>query len=702
MRRVWPLVLAACSGSSSEPQQQAAPPATESPVAVSIAPSGELPAFGAPVAPTVAMPPRTTQLWHARHGVPIAAVFATEDGGAVVSIDEANHARLWPSLDGAREPFVLPFAMATIAAIARDGDGFAIAALDDSDGLELVTVTSSGVLTSHVKAGPEPGFSALIANDAGFLVLRRDQTLEQRDRRGEITGTLAPPSGEHVIELLHRNGRTLALVRTREGARGHWLATDRLAWGDTTPKLVIDPKRAFLSPDHTRLVSFRDSQGHAILVDLESGRARALASPNRDDGSKGSLGLPIGFTGDQRVVFAFDDFELSTFEWWTAGGRETAVLGGSRFELELVAVRDAVVTDRNVIAFSGHELAIATPNTVRSPSEIRFLGYRIDRARAVRSSPLGVVATIGGRATLLDDHVRVEQRSPAAEAVPFAKDLALVKYSAPESARGRDVSNAIDPDWLEGSAATPRHQVRPRIALYDLDAKQELQRWPAAQAFRFEAATQLLAFERGGRAELARFDPSARTFGAARRFATPVTAVQLLDPALADRHIAALAHVRGKTTEIRMIRDLDAELPAPMTLTGTLEAIDRAGRIYLREDADTIAVHAGARQPLRIPGMTGWSVRPSPAGTRLAAFAKGRLVMLDDGGRSVWSLGLPGIADVAWDPGGELIVLAGDLAKLDAATGRVTAAQCGWGFALRGSRPEPAEVPSTSATLCDR
>jgi hypothetical protein len=47
-------------------------------------------------------------------------------------------------------------------------------------------------------------------------------------------------------------------------------------------------------------------------------------------------------------------------------------------------------------------------------------------------------------------------------------------------------------------------------------------------------------------------------------------------------------------------------------------------------------------------------------------------------------------------------VLAGDIAKLDASTGRVIDAQCGWGFALRNVRPDINDFPSTTETLCDR
>ncbi|HEX5058443.1 MAG TPA: hypothetical protein VFV99_03740, partial [Kofleriaceae bacterium] len=609
--------------------------------------------FGAPVAPASAKPAQPVPLWHARPGVPIAAVFATEDGSAVVSIDESNHARLWPTLDGKSEPWVLPLGMPVEAVVERDGDRFAIAARDESGGVEIVAVTANGELTADVKLSPEPGFDAVIENGDGFLALRRDQTLVQFDRHGEEAGKLVPPPGEHVMKLLHRGGRTLALVRTKEGMRGHWVAADALAWSDITPKLAINLEHVFLSPDHQRLVTFSNSRGEHMLVDLETGKSSTFA---RDD--KAPEGFPAGFMGS-RLVFAFNDFELSELQWWTPNGNEVGVVGGSNYALEFVAMEHPVVTDNNVIAFSGHEIAIATMNTASSPSQVRFLGYRTSRAKGVKSSPVGVVATIGSVATLLDDNVRVDKRVPALETIPFAKDLALIKFTATDWGEPVvNVSNGIDPDWLEDPNARPtlRGHSTPRIALFDLERKTELQRWPSAGALHYEPATKLMAAERGNKITFSRFDPATRKFTDETMLTAPGSDVTLLDPALAGGNIALLTRARKGAVSVRAIRDLAAAQPAPTELTGNLEAIDRAGRIYLRVDADTIVVH-GSEGEQRITGMTGWTLRPSPTGTQIAAVGKSRLMLLDARGQSVWSVGFPGVRDAAWTSEGALVVL---------------------------------------------
>jgi hypothetical protein len=662
--------------------------------------------FGAPV-PVEAPPAPPTPLWTGRHGVPIAAVFATEDGVAAVTIDESNYARLWPALDGTREPLVLPLAMPREAVVVRDGDGFAIAALDVSGGFEVLAINAAGELVSHIKREPEPGVAAIVPHDGGFLALHRDQTLELLDTKGVRRAALLAAPGEHVVKLLHRNGRTLALARTKEGVRGHWIAADTLAWAEQTPKLTINLERVFLSPDHKRLVTFSTSRFEALMIDLETARSRAFASPNGENMSAGSMGVPVGFTAQNEVVFAFNDFELSTLEWWTLGQRKAAVLGGSSYALEFVAVDAPAVTERNVISFSGHELAIATRNNVRDPSEVAFLGYRTNRARGLRTSPVGVVATIGASAGLLDDNVHVARRVAAMQMLPLANDLALI-HVAPRTEEKETKVHAremitIDPAWLEsplGGLRPAPAPPRPRFALYDLEQRQDLQQWPMPRAFHFEPATQLLAIDRGSKVELARFDATTRNFGAPRALAAQSSQVALLDPGLSGGPIAMFVRTRGGTSEVRTLSDFAAELPAPVALDGTVEAVDRAGRLYVRESADTIVVHAGDTRT-RIDGLKGWKLRPSPTGARIASFARSRLSLLDATGATMWSVGFPGISDAAWTPDGALIVLAGDIAKVDLATGRVIAAQCGWGFALRTHRPEPVDIPSTTETTCD-
>lgn len=393
MRRLLALCLVACSGPAGDPPDRAPPPATAPVVAVSD-PVPPLP-FGAPVA-APAEPARPLQLWNARHGLPIAAVFPVEDGGAAVTIDEGSHARLWPTLDGSREPYALPLAMPKAAAVVRAGDGFAIAALDSAGGLEVIDVSARGELTAHTRHAPEPGFEALVATAAGFVTLRRDQQLALFDTRGQPGGTLAALPGEHVMKLLHRRGRTLALVRTREGLRGRWLAAGPLAWGAQTPKLAVDLERVFLSPDHAYLLALAPSPQlpdvflprpmgpDVFVVDLATGKSRLLSTSTNGVPDNGR---PIGIAGDGKLVLAFDDLERSALTWWTLAGYERAELGGDDGALETARMSSAVVTDAGVLVGAGRELAIATPNNGHEPSKLAFLGYRIERARALRSSP---------------------------------------------------------------------------------------------------------------------------------------------------------------------------------------------------------------------------------------------------------------------------------------------------------------------------
>jgi hypothetical protein len=708
MRRVFALfILVACSSPGDKPPPAATAHGLDVSRVVPEKPTEPL-AFGAAV-PEPAVFDGTpvdklaepVALWNARPGVPIAAVFAAEDGTAAVSIDESNHARLWPVLDGSREPLVLPTGMPVQVALAHDGDGFAIAARDESFGLEVLTVSASGALTSHVKFPPEPGVESVIAVGDAFLAVRRDQTIDVLDHRGTRTGTLAPEAGDHIAKVLTRRGAVLALVRTKDELHGRWIelgAKGVPAWSGVTPKLSISLKRVFLSPDRKRLATLRESTGETMLVDLETGKTKAFAI---DPALNPPMGAPLGFTPDGRVVIGFNDFELSTFQWWTLKGNETAVLGGNNYVLEFVEIDNARLTDTNIITFSGHELAIATPNDANNPSEVKFLGYRNGRAKALRASAIGVVATIGGVANVLDDHVRVDRRLVRDDAVPVAKDLAIMKV-APRDPADRDaISALLEPEWFEVKL-TKHGGVKPHLALYDTAAKRELQQWPPARNVAFEPASKLLAIDRGATVDFATFDSTTRTFGPAKTIAGPVSRVALLDPALAGGNVALLVRLHAGTIEVRTLAKLDGEPSAPRTLTGKLEAIDRAGRIYLREDADTVVIDRAGQDPLRVTGMQGWSLRPGPNGSQLAAFARNRLSLLDASGATVWTVGFPGISDVAWTPDGGLVALAGDLARIDVATGHVIAAQCGWAFALRGEHPEIEDFPSTSETLCDR
>src|SRR5258708_37923510 len=67
---------------------------------------------------------------HAGHEAFVLAVAVTDDGKVAASADANGSLRLWPALDGSREPVVVAARAATALAIARDREQLVIAGLD--------------------------------------------------------------------------------------------------------------------------------------------------------------------------------------------------------------------------------------------------------------------------------------------------------------------------------------------------------------------------------------------------------------------------------------------------------------------------------------------------------------------------------------------------------------------------------------------
>jgi hypothetical protein len=59
------------------------------------------------------------------HGAPLRAIAVSEDGAVAVSSDQHGSLRMWPSLDGKREPIVVAARAAIALAIVHDADGAA-------------------------------------------------------------------------------------------------------------------------------------------------------------------------------------------------------------------------------------------------------------------------------------------------------------------------------------------------------------------------------------------------------------------------------------------------------------------------------------------------------------------------------------------------------------------------------------------------
>ena len=627
--------------------------------------------FGAQREVVAAAGPR--RLSRGRHGHSIELV--ATDGVAAVSIDDARFARLWPSLDGRREPWALPLSQPMQVAV-ESGNGFGVAAIDSAGNLEVLAVDDSGLLTSHVQVESD-GFESVVAVDHGFVAIRRDQVIEKIDRSGARRGSLVGHAGERIVRTLRASAdRLLLLVNNREGTRGRWLDVgDALVWGSTTPVLAIDPATAFLSPDHVRLVGVRPPHADEdefeppkrILVDLRTGRSSKLGSH-----LIGDFSLPIGFASAGEVVLALPELEASQLEWVDLEGTPSVILGGTKYDLESVAVDRAIVVGNRIVSFSNRDLVTVTRE------KVTYLGYRQESARLV-ATPSNVVVGAGGPA-LLDEALHATRRLPSSSAAIVDTNLALVHYGG------------VNPDWLDLVKSLdfkPRRDELPRIALYDLARKREVQSVLTSRNadVAYEPTTNIIAIKRGAKLSLSRVE--AKRLAAPIKFALPATKVALLDPALANGGVMVTVH--GRDVRAWTQHDVDAQTPpAATTVDGTVEAIDRAGRLYIRSgDAITIGE---AR-------ITERQIRPSPDGKLVAAFTRDRVRLLDDRGAERWVIALPGVTDVQWSPRGELLVVARDLAHLSLTDGSIVVAQCGWVF---GRHAEHAVHDNSGSTLCDR
>src|SRR5580692_10200204 len=185
----------------------------------------------APGGAAAAAPP---PLVHAAPPERMQVVAVTADGSAAFTGDADGDGRLWAALDGSVEPVVVDLPPARDAAIARDGDGFGIAVVDDAGGLVVEAFDRDGRRRARATVAPDPVARELAAVDAGIVVRRADHSIALLDWRGHQLARLVANPGEQLTHLAG-NGHA-AIVATARGKQAQLrridLAAGALAWGD--------------------------------------------------------------------------------------------------------------------------------------------------------------------------------------------------------------------------------------------------------------------------------------------------------------------------------------------------------------------------------------------------------------------------------------------------------------------------------------
>jgi len=653
----------------------------------------------APPMPRTAPPPSPPL--SAPHGTTIIALGATEDGLAVASADLLGGLRLWPVLDGTREPVVIHGTAARSITLARDGDGFAIGTLDAAGGVHLIRTSAAGAVRGRATLAAGQPVTEIVSTAAGLLVLRRDQAIELVDTGGVVRSRLVPEPGTHVDSLVARGGRVLALVQEDKQLHGRWIAIDHGArWGADTARLPFKIDRAVLSPSGELLAVTRPRGLHPVLIDLATGVPRktplcvskAWPHENGDDGFDEAELLrgnnsprPLGFLSDTVVACSV----LTAQVWWGTDGGQQIIIAGS-FAIGSLPL---IITDRALVVGTGTNLALL------HPAATRFLGYGMHQVNVLRVTAAGVLA--GGpdqQSLLLDAGLRerarfelIRGRNAWLDVVPVDDRYAIASLLRRPAERG---DNMIEIAVFDGLARAV-HQFLP---------------YPARdREVMYEPASHLLATSDGGMSILLRLDPVSHTFGEPTRVGNAFVPgkLALLDPRLSGGVAALEIHDVGDGLLVGELRDADlrpgatAAARTTYRVPGELRAFDRAGHLYIHRTTggDDIEVFARDLATARLAGVAALALRPNADGSRIAAFQSPRLVMLTGAGQVRWDTAQWSGADLGWTSAGELIVqFPSGIARIDLETGAIADERCGWNFGLS---EQPLEAGHSGPSICD-
>ncbi len=596
----------------------------------------------------------------APHSGDVVMVAVTDDAGAALTVDDVDQLRLWPALDGTREPVVIEHGPVRQLALGRDGTTLIAVLVDLAGGADLIAFDDGGGIRHRAVLGAEPPIERVMPLGTGMLMMRRDETLVWLDANGAARGKLVPHDGERIVALATRAGAAAALIG--DGAptstiMRRILVGDGLAWGEslTLPHPVIE---LALAPGHKRIATI-DAKTHEPEIFEIATRARIAIAGAR------SHTAAIGFVDDHHLAIAGGN----TLDWWSDPPQDPWAGAGRLGEI----TDDAVgIGNGRVIAAHRSSLAIV------DPERTRYLGYL--------ASGQGSIELAAAHATLhINEHI-----------IWLDDKLHATRITGPEDERDPPL-RALDDRWMLSLTMDSNTVQRAKLFVHDVGTHvyREIGAWPEYRQVEYEPASQVIVVATPLTTDRLQLDRGTGATTALRGLVLRQSAVvHPVDPKLAGGTVAVAMTPESPGLRIETYRDGAGTGPlhaaTSVSVAGIALGVDRTGAAYvLNRNVGSYRVivvrGSDTKTSIELPPreeLSGGAV--SADGTQFALIGPHEILAVDRAHGLRWS----GVAwqpnTVTYDATGTVlyVVTQAGLVELDAATGHQLATGCGWGFGL--------------------
>lgn len=330
------------------------------------------------------------------HSGAIDRVALSADGKGALTRDVVGGTRLWPTLDGEREPVVVPIRAPQSFALAKNDTGWTIFCVDASGGAKIFTSDAKDAVTSRGELPPfQPLLEGLVLpGGKHILALYRDHSIRLLDVAGaELARLEERKFRPNELRISADGKRAVALIESRDASNATKLEVqplDIVLEGKAaikragSPKLVtsmieIGPSTAALSPDGTRMAvvqKWNNTAWDVAVLDLRSDEAPAIFTVQAQAHT-----IPgVGFIAPTRLMAAANDGSVS----WLLDveNKSTHPRNAPPADFNTQLRVQAFAADQHV-AGHGNWLYVADA----SRGEHHFLGYRTLQATSLAISP---------------------------------------------------------------------------------------------------------------------------------------------------------------------------------------------------------------------------------------------------------------------------------------------------------------------------